>query len=336
MRRWIFALIMLLTLPRSAAAQSLTTSGNSLPATCRPTTTVKPVFYQNGVGLFVCTSTNTWSPAVTAGTVGNNFFAVTGPTTSTKTFTFPNANATVLTNNAAVTVSQGGTGAAPGADDQVLVSSSTSAATWKTLSDCDGSNQAVTYDTTANAWGCVTITGGGGGGVGTVTNTGTLTSGRVVVGNGGVDVTVSQMGQGVLVKKSVNQTGANYTGSVAIAWDAEEYDDNTFHDNSTQNTRITIPSGVTRARFYCGVTLANVSNTTANDLTIMKNGASVLGGTGIELIPAGTATGRLISISTPPISVATNDYFECVLFQQTDTSIDVTAAASYFGAEVVQ
>lgn len=39
------------------------------------------------------------------------FFDVTGPTTSLKTFTFPNASATVLTTNAAVTVAQGGTGA---------------------------------------------------------------------------------------------------------------------------------------------------------------------------------------------------------------------------------
>ena len=46
------------------------------------------------------------------GGTGNGFFAVTGPTTSTKTFTFPNASATVLTSNAPVTVAQGGTGVA--------------------------------------------------------------------------------------------------------------------------------------------------------------------------------------------------------------------------------
>ncbi len=48
-------------------------------------------------------------PAASGGN-GNGFFAVTGPTTSTKTFTFPNASATVLTDNAAVTVAQGGIG----------------------------------------------------------------------------------------------------------------------------------------------------------------------------------------------------------------------------------
>lgn len=50
-------------------------------------------------------------PAANGGN-GNGFFAVSGPATATKTFTFPNASATVLTSNAAVTVAQGGTGVA--------------------------------------------------------------------------------------------------------------------------------------------------------------------------------------------------------------------------------
>jgi hypothetical protein len=44
------------------------------------------------------------------GGTANGFTAFTGPTTSTKTFTLPNASATVLTDNAAVTGAQGGTG----------------------------------------------------------------------------------------------------------------------------------------------------------------------------------------------------------------------------------
>lgn len=46
------------------------------------------------------------------GGTNNGFFEVTGPATTLKTFTFPNVSSTVLTTNAAVTVAQGGTGAA--------------------------------------------------------------------------------------------------------------------------------------------------------------------------------------------------------------------------------
>ncbi|MEI6264651.1 MAG: tail fiber domain-containing protein [Sphingobacteriia bacterium] len=45
------------------------------------------------------------------GGTGNGFTRFTGPTTAEKTFTLPNANATILTDNAAVTIAQGGTGA---------------------------------------------------------------------------------------------------------------------------------------------------------------------------------------------------------------------------------
>lgn len=48
--------------------------------------------------------------ASTFGGTGNGFTRFTGPATSEKTFTLPNASATILTTNAAVTVGQGGTG----------------------------------------------------------------------------------------------------------------------------------------------------------------------------------------------------------------------------------
>jgi len=81
------------------------------------------------------------------GGTGNTFMTFTGPTTSLRTFTLPNASATILTDAASVTVGQGGTGlgsltlnnlllgngtgsvqfVAPGANGNVLVSNGT---TW--------------------------------------------------------------------------------------------------------------------------------------------------------------------------------------------------------------
>lgn len=112
-------------------------------------------------------------PGANGGT-GNGFFAVSGPAGSLRTFAFPNASATVLTDNAAVTVAQGGTGLASGTSGGVpYYSSSTTIASSAAL--------------TAN----LPVIGGGAGAapaVGTrsgnttayVTTTGTQTSGDCV------------------------------------------------------------------------------------------------------------------------------------------------------------
>jgi hypothetical protein len=54
------------------------------------------------------------------GGTSNGFFTVSGPATTSKTFTFPNASATVLTDNALVTVAQGGTNLSAGTSGGIL------------------------------------------------------------------------------------------------------------------------------------------------------------------------------------------------------------------------
>lgn len=65
-------------------------------------------------------------PVANGGT-NNAFFTVSGPATSAKTYTFPNANTTVLTTNAAVTVAQGGTGRATATTAYGLIAAGTTA-----------------------------------------------------------------------------------------------------------------------------------------------------------------------------------------------------------------
>jgi hypothetical protein len=65
--------------------------------------------------------------------------------------------------NGTLDVPSGGTGAAPSAGDQALVSDSTSTATWRALPNCNTENM-LTYSTATNAFGCEADDGGGGGG----------------------------------------------------------------------------------------------------------------------------------------------------------------------------
>jgi hypothetical protein len=116
------------------------------------------------------------------GGTGNGFFAVSGPATSLRTFTFPNVSATVLTTNADVTVAQGGTGVgtltahgvllgegtsnvsavAAMAADTLLQGQGTSAdPAAVSVNNCGSSTQALSYSTSTHAFGCQTISTSG-------------------------------------------------------------------------------------------------------------------------------------------------------------------------------
>lgn len=63
-------------------------------------------------------------PSANGGT-GNGFAKFSGPTTSEKTFTLPDATCTILTTNTAVTVAQGGTGQTSYTNGQLLIGNTT-------------------------------------------------------------------------------------------------------------------------------------------------------------------------------------------------------------------
>jgi hypothetical protein len=65
--------------------------------------------------------------ASTYGGTGNGFTKFSGPSASEKTFTLPNASATILTDNSAVTVAQGGTGLATLTANRIYKGNGTSA-----------------------------------------------------------------------------------------------------------------------------------------------------------------------------------------------------------------
>jgi hypothetical protein len=141
-----------------------------------------------------------------------------------------------------------------------------------------------------------------------------------------------------MVYKSGNQTGVNATvgGGVKIGFDSEQYDTSNFHDNVTNNTRLTVPSGVSRVRVFGQLSKANVSGATTTLLTIQPNlaGGATVGIAVQNVLSSGTAS--VFQVCSPVLSVAANDYFELQVNQTTDTSIDFQADGTLFGIEVVE
>jgi hypothetical protein len=139
---------------------------------------------------------------------------------------------------------------------------------------------------------------------------------------------------GALVKRAADQIAADFSGGVAISWDAETYDAANFHDTVTNNQRIIIPAGVNRVQ--CGTTITLANDTIGGNLTVIvrKNGATSYDGVGQTTIDVITTTAAL-NVITAPVDVVAGDYFEAVVFNVGDTSVDLTAARSNFWCQVL-
>lgn len=116
-------------------------------------------------------------PGANGGT-GNGFFVVSGPTTSSKTFTFPDASATVLTSNSAVTVAQGGTGLASLTAHDLIIGAGTSNPSLLAPSATSGVALISQGSTSDPVYGAINLAGGS-----------SIVTGTLPVGNGGTGST---------------------------------------------------------------------------------------------------------------------------------------------------
>ncbi len=120
-------------------------------------------------------------PSANGGTA-NGFTKFTGPTTAEKTFTLPDASATILTSNSAVTAAQGGTGQTSYAIGDLLYADTVS--TLAKLADVATGNALISGGVaTAPSWGKIDLT--------------THVSGTLPIANGGTNSTATPTNGGV-------------------------------------------------------------------------------------------------------------------------------------------
>ena len=132
------------------------------------------------------------------GGTGNGFTKFSGPTTSEKTFTLPDASATILTDNAAITPTQGGTGLTAYTTGDIIYASATN--TLSTLADVATGNALISGGvSTAPSWGKIGLT--------------THVSGTLPTANGGTNLTSFTSGGAVYA----TSTSVLTTGTLPIA-----------------------------------------------------------------------------------------------------------------------
>lgn len=215
-------------------------------------------------------------PAGNGGT-GSGFTAFTGPATTTKTFTLPNASATVLTDNTVVTVAQGGTGQSSYTNGQLLIGNTTGNTLAKTtLTDGAGI-------TTTNGTGSITIASTLGTSVDlTAEVTGILPSANGGTANGFTKFTGPTTAERTFTLPDASSTITTGTGTSgrAMVWGAA----NTAADSNY------IWAGAAAARTY---TFPNASANILTDnaaVTVAQGGTGLASGTsgGIPYFSGGT------------------------------------------------
>lgn len=125
---------------RAIVAADVPTLNQNTTGSAATLTTARAIYGNNFDGSAALTQII----ASTFGGTGNGFTKFTGPATSEKTFTLPNATATILTDNAAVTVPQGGTGNTTFTAYSVICAGTTATGTFQNVSGVGTSGQVLT------------------------------------------------------------------------------------------------------------------------------------------------------------------------------------------------
>jgi hypothetical protein len=132
---------------------------------------------------------------------------------------------------------------------------------------------------------------------------------------------------GCVLTKSVSQSLTNGT-QTAITWNTETEDTNGFHDNSTNTSRVTIPSGYA-GRYLLSTTLNyDQSNGTGQrQAGFAKNGSvqqSTIIGAGSGGVPSATLTVDYTLI----LNLTVGDYVEVYGYQTSGGALSVSGNAN--------
>ncbi len=135
---------------------------------------------------------------------------------------------------------------------------------------------------------------------------------------------------GVKVTKSADQTIASAT-EAQITWNQEEFDTNAFHDNSTNNSRLTVPTGQGGYyRIYAEMQWANTSSTARKIIAVYLNGA---------VTQIGTFETGSIGFPSCVVSFTQNlsagDYIQLYAYNGTAGNLDFRSSLAFFGMEKI-
>ncbi len=137
----------------------------------------------------------------------------------------------------------------------------------------------------------------------------------------------------VRVKRTAVQSISNNSATI-VNWDSEDRDDGGFHDNSTNNTRLTVPTGGEGWYLIIGKAYWANNATATRVAQIRKNGTTMIDSE-VKTAVANSALESVSKVSTLAYLVAT-DYVEMSVYQDSGGNLNLTVATnegSYFAMQ---
>lgn len=133
---------------------------------------------------------------------------------------------------------------------------------------------------------------------------------------------------GCALTKSAVQS-VNSATSTAVTFDGEEFDDSGFHDNSSNTSRITIPTGLGGLYLFGGsAEIGFLSDQFHVILRLRKNGSTVLDGRGRLNNSSGTTAGFLAPTFSRVVRLAAGDYIELMVEHNHGSARDVRESSN--------
>jgi hypothetical protein len=135
---------------------------------------------------------------------------------------------------------------------------------------------------------------------------------------------------GVRAYKDANQSIADSTAT-AVTYAAENFDTNSFHDNVTNNSRFTVPSG--QGGYYLCIAqnaYANVAATGSREVVFRKNGSTYMTQTSI---PGANIARANCVYAVEVLNLVATDYVEVLAYQTSGGSLNLVhdlSTVSYF------
>jgi hypothetical protein len=125
------------------------------------------------------------------------------------------------------------------------------------------------------------------------------------------------------VGASAYKTGTQSIGSggaTLITWDAEFFDTNSFHDNSTNNSRMTIPSGYGGKYLVTAIVYPNAASG-YREFGLYKNGSLY------STLYAVVQTSYASILTTTIVSCVATDYLELKLYQNSGSNLNLNGGS---------